>query len=87
MTEEPGDSPGKNTRVGCHALFQGIFSDPGIEPKSLRSPLLAGGLFITSATLGNHTTIYGASPVARQVKNLPEIQEMWAQFLGREHPL
>ena len=29
-----GDSPGKNTRVGCHALFQGIFptrrSNPGL---------------------------------------------------------
>ena len=29
-----GDSPGKNTEVGCHALFQGIFptqeSNPGL---------------------------------------------------------
>ena len=29
-----GDSPGKNTRVGCHALLQGIFptqwSNPGL---------------------------------------------------------
>ena len=24
-----GDSPGKNTRVGCHALFQGIFPTQG----------------------------------------------------------
>ena len=23
-TEPPGDSPGKNTGVGCHALLQGI---------------------------------------------------------------
>ena len=34
-----GDSPGKNTGVGCHALLQGIFStqgsNPGIEPRSL----------------------------------------------------
>ena len=29
-----GDSLGKNTRVGCHALFQGILTYPGIEPKS-----------------------------------------------------
>ena len=27
-----GDSPGKNTGVGCHALLQGI--SPGIEPTS-----------------------------------------------------
>ena len=28
-----GDSPGKNTGVGCHALLQGIFLTPGIEPR------------------------------------------------------
>ena len=32
-----GDSPGNNTGVGCHALLQGIFFNPGIE---LRSPAL-----------------------------------------------
>ena len=40
-----GDSPGKNTGVGCHALLQGNLSDPGIEPASLMSPALAGGFF------------------------------------------
>ena len=33
----PWNSPGKNTGVGCHALLQGIFPDPGIK---LRSPAL-----------------------------------------------
>ena len=28
-----GDSPGKNTGVGCHAFLQGILN-PGIEPRS-----------------------------------------------------
>ena len=28
----PWDSPGKNTGVGCHALFQGIFSTQGLNP-------------------------------------------------------
>ena len=28
------DSPGKNTGVGCHALLQGNFPKPGIEPRS-----------------------------------------------------
>ena len=28
----PGGSPGKNTRVGCHALFQGIFPTQGLNP-------------------------------------------------------
>ena len=27
-----GDSPGKNTRVGCHALLQGIFLTQGFNP-------------------------------------------------------
>ena len=29
-----GDSPGKNTGMGCYALFQGIFPKPGIESRS-----------------------------------------------------
>ena len=37
-----GDSPGKHTGVGCHALLQGI------KPTFLMSPALAGGLFTTS---------------------------------------
>ena len=32
-----GDSPGKNSGVGCHALLQGIFL---IEPLSPESPAL-----------------------------------------------
>ena len=28
----PWDSPGKNTRVGCHALLQGIFLIQGLNP-------------------------------------------------------
>ena len=43
-----GDSPGKNTGVGCHFLLQGIF--PGNESMSLISLALAGRLFTTSAT-------------------------------------
>ena len=31
-----GDSPGKNTRVGCYALFQGIFSTQGSNLSLLR---------------------------------------------------
>ena len=29
-----GDSPGKNTGAGCHALFQGNLSNLGIKPRS-----------------------------------------------------
>ena len=45
-----GDSPGKNTGVGCHFLLQGDLPDPGIEPRSLKSPALAGGFFTSSDT-------------------------------------
>ena len=30
-----GDSPGKNTGVGCHDLFQGIFTTQGLKPSLL----------------------------------------------------
>ena len=38
------------TGMGCHFLTPGDLSDPGIEPSSLASPVLAGGFFTTSAT-------------------------------------
>ena len=44
----PGDSPGKNTGVGCHTLLQGIFPTQELNPH-LMSPALAGGFFTTSA--------------------------------------
>ena len=42
------NSPGKNTRVGCHYLLQGIF--PRIEPTSIMFATLAAEFFTTSAT-------------------------------------
>ena len=30
-----GDSPGKNTEVGCHALLQGIFPTQGLNSDAL----------------------------------------------------
>ena len=44
-----GDSPGKNTGVGYHALLQGIFPTQGSNP-SLMPPALGGEFFIISAT-------------------------------------
>ena len=35
-----GDSPGKNTGVGCYALLLGIFPDPGPDQIEPRSPTL-----------------------------------------------
>ena len=49
-----GDSPGKNTGVGCHALLQGIFLTQGLNSTFLASPALAGGFFTTNATWEAH---------------------------------
>ncbi|CAI9165931.1 unnamed protein product [Rangifer tarandus platyrhynchus] len=46
----PRDSPGKNTRVGCHALLQGIFPTQGSILRPFMSPSLTGRFFTISAT-------------------------------------
>ena len=43
-----GDSPGKNTGVGCCAPLHAL-PDPGIEPISPKSPAFTGRFFTTSA--------------------------------------
>ena len=45
-----GDSPGKNTGVGCHALLQGIFSTQG-------SNLVLKAIYILYKTCGSSTNI------------------------------
>ena len=45
-----GDSPGKNTGVGCHFLLRRIFPTLGLNPCLLMSPALAGEFFIPGAT-------------------------------------
>ena len=44
----PWDFPCKNTRVGCHFLFQGIFLTQRSKLVSLESPALAGRFFPTA---------------------------------------
>ena len=53
----PWNSPGKNTRVGCHFLLQGDLPNLGIKPASLPSPVLAGGFFTISATWEAHAVL------------------------------
>ena len=45
-----GDSPGKDTGVGCPALLQGIFLTPEIKPASFMSSALEGRFFTISTT-------------------------------------
>ena len=47
MDSVHGDSPGKNTGVGCPP--SGDLPHPKIKLTSLMSPVLAGGFFTTSA--------------------------------------
>ena len=72
-----GDSPGKNTRVGCHALLQRNLLDPGIKLTSLMSSALAGEFFTTSTTWEAHSIficlcVLGC-PSGSVVKKLPAI--------------
>ena len=41
------DSPGGNTRAGCHVILWGIFPTQGSKPAYFTSPALAGGFFTT----------------------------------------
>ena len=45
-----GDSSGKNTRVGCHALLQDIFLNQDLNLCLLHLPALAGRFFTAGAT-------------------------------------
>ena len=46
----PGDSPGKNSGVGCHFLLQGIFPTQRSNSCLFMSPALACGFFTTGVT-------------------------------------
>ena len=62
-----GDSPGKNTGVGCHALLQGIFptqrSNSGLRHGSqILYHLSHQGRTSFTAVLSNHPTFFSQSP-------------------------
>ena len=53
-----GDSPGKNTGVGCHALLQGNLPNPGIKPAFLMYVSCIGrGSFSPLAPPGKSTEV------------------------------
>ena len=52
--EDHGDSPGKNTGVGCHALLQGIFPTQGLNTGFLHSrQTLYVVIYLLNLNLGN----------------------------------
>ena len=71
----------------------GDLLDPGIEPESLASPALAGGLFTTSTT-GEAQNVFAAGQIwlpwwlsSGTGQPAQEIEETQAQSLGWEDPL
>ena len=89
----PLNSPGKNTRVGCHALLQGIFPTQGLNPglphcrRILYHLSHQGSLAISKSPdsgFDASSPFSGASLVALTVRTLPEMQEVQVQSLGRE---
>ena len=56
----PWDSPGKNTRVGCHALLQGIFPTQGSH-LCLLHLLHWQGDSLPLAALGGHLLLEAAA--------------------------
>ena len=67
----PGDSPGKNTGVGCHALLQGIFPIQGLNQVFP----IAGRFFTDWATKEAHNVDQKAST--------SRVQE-WRSWIWRE---
>ena len=66
----PWDSPGKNTRVGCHVFLQGIFPTQGLNPRHIS--LLhwqAGSLPL--APPGKHILYSVAAAAAKLLQSCP----------------
>ena len=86
-----GDSPGKNTRVGCHALLQQIFPreylGKGNKSTTPTSPALAGRFFTLAQPGKPHQAllqVFSSFLVAQTVKNLTAMREMGVRSLGWE---
>ena len=63
------DFPGKNTRVGCYFLLQGIFLtqglDPGVEPRDRTQVSCIAGRFFTAEPSGKPKALYFSEPVTK----------------------
>ena len=93
-----GEPPGKDTREGCHALFQGIFPTQGLNPglpHCGRDSTYNAGYPSSIPGLGRFPGEEIAYPlqyswaflVAQMVKNLPAVWETWVPSLSWEDPL
>ena len=66
----PWDFPGKNTRVGCHALLQAVFLTA-----FLTSPALVSGFLTTTATWEAHMLCCNCWAREPQLESNPNLRE------------
>ena len=76
--------PRKNTGVGCHFLFQGIFLTQGSNPCLLHCRRILSHLSYQEGILNVYHMDFPGDLV---VKNPPAMQETQVRSLGREDPL
>ena len=73
-----GDSPGMNTRVGCHALLQGIFPTQGSNPSLLPCRRVLYRLSHKPQPLAAHPASQSPSVVSRGCR--PPWWNAWELF-------
>ena len=71
----PGDSPGENTGVGCHALIQGIFPAQRSSPRLLSLLPCAG--FFAAEPSGNPGHVVAVLHSLRTLSMCPESLQLW----------
>ena len=78
-----GDSPGKNTRVGCHSLLQGLFPTQGFNPglldcrQILYCPSHWGRLTSAVRFPSNTTDSYQPTEAGLQDSSSPQSSDFW----------
>ena len=81
-----GDSPGKNTGVGCHALLQGNLPNPGTEPRSptLQADSLPSELpGKSSKRVYNHKSIFGGNHRWKNLNHKTNPSKRWQERGGK----
>ena len=84
-----GDSPGKNTGVGCHALLQGIFPTQGSHPGLPRCRQILYSLSPQGSSCLNKHSLYflRASPGGSDGKEFASDAGDLGSIPGSEDPL
>ena len=74
------DFPARNTGVGCHFLFQGIFLTLGSNLRLLCLLALAGGFF-TTGPLGKPQQLYESEPIIQPLCTSVSSSVRWGCYL------